>query len=307
MFVKKRVYPQWFIDELYKPEDKIKAKDGDLKSSEYCVFLCNDCGNIYIQKVGKHINLSKGIRLQGCPKCSVSTIKDKRHKSELSKSRRYPQWFIDELVNEDDKKRARSGSLLSTCEVKFYCPECKNTYLQKVKYHINLSTGESKHKCPGCATKRQYRSRINTIINKRNKYPEWFINELINEYDIERAKNKTLLSTEKVYLRCTEDHIFKSTICSHLTLSSGELREGCPICTKKRSKCELEIEKYINSLGYVTEHKRFYDGNKSYEADIFIPAKSIAIEYNGSYWHQSYPMVNKDKFCHQRKYLFSRI
>ena len=302
--MQKRKYPQWFVDELVNEEDRKRAKSGDLKTSDYCVFICNDCGNIYNQRVGKHINLSKCIKLQGCPKCCVYKIKDKRREYELSKSRKYPEWFIDELVDENDKKIAKDGSLLSTCEVKFYCKECQNTYLQKVKYHINLSTGESRHKCPKCATKRQYKSRIDTIINKRNEYPQWFIDELVNEDDIERAKNKTLLSTETVYLRCKEGHIFKSTVCSHLNLNSGELREGCPICAKKRSKCELEIEKYVNSLGYLTEHKRFSKGNKSYEVDIFIPAKNIAIEYNGSYWHQSYPITNKDKFYHQNKYLF---
>ena len=73
MFVKERVYPQWFIDELYKPEDKIKAKDGDLKSSEYCTFICNDCGNIFETQQANHL---KG---QGCLEHCPTTKKQQNN------------------------------------------------------------------------------------------------------------------------------------------------------------------------------------------------------------------------------------
>ena len=59
----------------------------------------------------------------------------------------YPQWFIDELVNEDDNERARNGSLLSKDKVKFRC-ENGHEYEQTINLHIR--NGERLY---GCNTK----------------------------------------------------------------------------------------------------------------------------------------------------------
>ena len=51
----------------------------------------------------------------------------------------YPQWFIDELVNEEDKEKARNGSLRSTDIVTFIC-EKGHVYKQKVCRHIIIGS-----------------------------------------------------------------------------------------------------------------------------------------------------------------------
>jgi hypothetical protein len=55
-----RKYPEWFIEELDKLDDKKKAKDGSLKSDDKVDFICKDCGNHYTQRVASHIALSTG-------------------------------------------------------------------------------------------------------------------------------------------------------------------------------------------------------------------------------------------------------
>jgi hypothetical protein len=51
-----------------------------------------------------------------------------------------PQWFIEQLVNEEDKERAREGLVRSSDKLQFYCPRhgdyrtresCQLKYLQK--------------------------------------------------------------------------------------------------------------------------------------------------------------------------------
>lgn len=124
---------------------------------------------------------------------------------------------------------------------------------------------------------------IKTIYSKRI-YPQLFINELINEEDKIKARNGILMNTSKIEFKCDKGHTYEQSVNSHIKLSTLERKHGCPICTHFRSKPELEIEDYIKSLGYLTEHRRFKDSNhKLFEVDIFIPEENIGIEYNGVY------------------------
>lgn len=45
----KRVYPQWFIDELVNEECKERARNGELKTNERISFKCEK-GHIYEQR-----------------------------------------------------------------------------------------------------------------------------------------------------------------------------------------------------------------------------------------------------------------
>jgi len=59
---------------------------------------------------------------------------------------------------------------------------------------------------------------------------------------------------------------------------------NCVINHTYRSKSEIEIEEFLNSLGVVVN---VCDKNQlsGIELDLFLPDYNIAIEYNGLYWH----------------------
>ena len=61
----------------------------------------------------------------------------------------YPQWFIDELVHDLDKERAKSGKLRCDNFVDFYCPK-HGPYNQVIYSHIKIGTGERKEGCSKC-------------------------------------------------------------------------------------------------------------------------------------------------------------
>ena len=68
-------------------------------------------------------------------------------------------------------------------------------------------------------------------------------------------------------------------------IQRGSLCPNCfPNITMYTSKAELEIRKFIKSLGFsiaCNDHALIYP----FELDIVIPSKKIAIEYCGLYWH----------------------
>lgn len=292
-------YPQWFIDDLFNDEDKEKAKVGDLSTGQYVNFCCPKCGNVYNQRISSHIKLSTGEKRKGCPKCGIDKQRESSRKTK-GFIKLYPQWFIDELYLDEDKEKAKSLNFLGDEEKQFYCKEHDVVYTQKVKYHIDLKTHEKKSLgCPKCSKNKLYKT-----LSEGRVYPQWFIDDLVHEEDKEKARSGDLTSNEMVDFICSNNHIYKQVVRSHICISTQEKLSGCPICARQRSKTELELEDFIHSLGYDTTHTRFFINNKSIEIDIYIPDKNIGIEYHGSFWHKTLPDDGfvKPRLFHQKKY-----
>ena len=69
---------------------------------------------------------------------------------------------------------------------------------------------------------------------------------------------------------------------------------GLPVSQSFTSIGEIQLREYIESLGFKTIK---YDA-PTYEIDVFVPELNIGFEYNGIYWHSTYPRP-----YHQQKYL----
>ena len=186
-----RVYPQWFIDNLYNEEDKQRAREGKLKTTEKVEFKCSKHG-VYVLPVKKRIVVSRGEEYRGCPLCgkerqtssglkaayikNQELLKDKEFtrnrarnlwKGRLdSRAQKivFPQWFIDELANEEDKELAKKGLLGSHQKCKFKCDK-HGIYEQWVYVHMCVSTGERKSGCPMCV-KPYVHSKYEDVVNE---------------------------------------------------------------------------------------------------------------------------------------------
>ena len=299
---RKRIYPEWFINELANEDEKSLILENKLHVRNKVKFKCTKCGNIYKQQIRLHIKLASGERNQGCPKCA--SIKRNVEKSERDKDKRvYPDWFINELADEEAKIKAKDKDLKSEDRVKFKC-EKGHIYESSVGNHIRIKDMQKKHGCPICGMQKSINGTINSAKDKRKDYPQWFIDELVNEEDKELAKTRKLTTNEKVMFRCQKGHVYEQNVHLHLK-SDGSKGCSCPYCSNNRSKAELEIEDYIASLGFKTEHRRFTSSiMPNFEIDIFIPEQNIGIEYNSIYYHKTLPVEDnsKDKNYHLNKF-----
>lgn len=293
-------YPDWFIEDLYLNEDKEEAKYFNFLSNEVKQFYCKEHNVVYTQTVGQHIDIITHERkYNGCSQCSKNKCKET-----LAEKREYPEWFINELVHECDKEKAKNGTLLASDKVEFFCNIHKKSYFQLVSSHIDTYTKERKHGCSLCG-----RDKSLQLLSERRVYPEWFINDLVNEQDKKSAQCGVLTSTAYVEFICPYNHIYLQQVKNHIILSRQERYKGCPICFPNRSKVEKEIEEFIISLGLETTHTKFKNENKQwFEVDIYIPDKMIGIEYNGSYYHSTLPISDhsKNKLYHLNKYIACR-
>lgn len=294
-------YPQWFIDQIVDPRVKQEAIDKTLTAKREVEFKCPN-GHLFKRIVANYITITTMQQRTECPEC-----KRINKNLKLASNRNYPDWLINEIVKEEDREKARLGTLKSTDTIEFFCKRCNKSYLCMVGARYRARDGFSKQACPNCASLRSS-EKMNQTISKKRIYPQWFIDELVNEKDKEKAKLGTLRSSLCAKFKCEYGHIYTQRISNHIHMHIQKPKAGCPICSSNRSKTEIEIEKYIQFLGLNTEHKKWTlnrDPFRYLEVDIYIPEKKIGIEYNGCFWHKTLPNdnYNKDKFFHQNKYL----
>jgi hypothetical protein len=100
----------------------------------------------------------------------------------------------------------------------------------------------------------------------------------------------------KLKIKCSHNHVYETIF--------DVFQRGCrcPICNFKNrsSKAEIEIQNYIEALGYdIIRNDRTQILNPltgyNLELDIWIPSLNKAIEYNGDYWHSLYKIKKYDK------------
>ncbi len=117
-----------------------------------------------------------------------------------------------------------------------------------------------------------------------------------------RPEHFTPNSNKKVWWKCSKGHEWQSVIKNR---SKGR---GCPICGAERNTSypEYAVIFYLEKYGLETIHTYKENG---YELDIFIPSKRVAVEYDGSYWHECKTEhdLNKNFWCKKNGIKLYRI
>lgn len=297
---KKRIYSDWFINMLVNEQDKNKALNNTLKSTDEVDLNCPKHG-IFRTKVCYIIRNGEATGVE-CPACGKERRKKSYSNTMTDKRLPYPQWFIDDLADEHDKEKALNRTLKTTDIVTFNCPK-HGKYKQTVHNHLRYRDSES-YGCKLCAN--ELLSEKNKILwlNKRNEYPEWFINELHLEEDKEKARNKTLTSHDSVEFVCEKHGVYTQSVGNHLRFFSSERASGCPVCGIVKSKPEEELFNYIKELDPSVLSRdrqtiKLENASRFLELDIYSPDKKIAIEYNSDYWHCD---IKRNKNYHLQKF-----
>ena len=93
--------------------------------------------------------------------------------------------------------------------------------------------------------------------------------------------------------------VFECRTCKHLQNKSllSALSNRCDKCNPAGSKQQVEVDRFVRSLGFETNMCDRTVINP-YEIDIFIPDKNFGIEFNGLYFHSE---LYKDRHYHSDK------
>ena len=262
---------------------------------------CNTCKGKYMMSIN---NKTNG---QGCPFCAGQKVlkgfNDLQTKHpELVES----EWDWDE----NNKKGLKPDEITSGSNRKAWwnCNKCSGKYEMSICNRIMKSRG-----CPYCTSNKVLKG-YNDLQTKNPELVE-------SEWDWDKNNRKGLKPDEitsgsntKAWWKCSKCKHEWETVVKNRTVS----KSGCPACAKRVSRQENEVAEYVNS--YLSKHyaditytmlrslkfKRIYEMKKIdpdtvlsndlqehllKELDIYIPELSLAIEYDGDYWHDDEVML----------------
>ena len=286
----KRHYEQWFIDMLAHEEDKEKARNNALLSIDKVDFICPKHG-IFNTTVG-YITCSGKKTGVGCPECGKERQLENYSKTMHKKRPEYPQWFIDDIAKEEDKERARNREITKRDKILFHCKK-HGDYLQLVTNHLKNVGTDGRFGCRKCA-KEFVSEKIKKIkFDERPEYPEWFIDDLANKKDKQKAINKTLSSKDFVEFICPIHGNYFQTVNNHFVFSTQKGRCGCPKCAARKSKPEDELFEIIKKLDNKAKQRdrcvlKNTKTGHSLELDVLSRDYKLAFEFNGNFWHSKH-------------------
>jgi len=180
--------------------------------------------------------------------------------------------FISNAFEKEGYKLLTTKYINSRQKLDYICPKGN-------KHTITWNMWQQGKRCPCC--------------NSRSKKTiEFVVDEFAKEGYIVKSEfyenNK-----QKIMCVCPNGHEYSITRANWMT------GYRCPKCNLVgTSKQEIELIEFIKSFGIdVIEHDRSLIS--PYELDIIIPAKKVAIEYCGLYWHSE--LAGKDRNYHLYK------
>lgn len=250
----------------------------DMSSSSHkkVWWVCSK-GHSYSARIDNRVNLNRG-----CPYCSGRNAISGRNDLKTINPDLAEQW--------DYKK---NGKLLP----QYVSPYSnKKVWWKCSKGHQWKATVGSRHqgsKCPYCAGSKPIVGENDLATLRPDIASQWD-----NESNAPLLPcNVTIGSDITAWWVCDKGHKYKSSI--EKRTGRGD---GCPLCSNNVSKAETDLAEHIQSL--LGDRHEVIRSNRSiispYELDIYIPSKSIAIEYNGVYWHTE--SKGKDKHYHYNKW-----
>ena len=143
--------------------------------------------------------------------------------------------------------------------------KCPKGHEYKTKWNIF----QQNHRCPIC-------------MNQKLSYD--YIKDYIEKENYTLLSDVYINANTKLHLKCPKGHEYE--------VKWNDFQQGqrCPVCNNNTSKGEVEVQDFIDSLGYnIIKNDRTQIVNpnteRNLELDIWIPDKNKAIEYNGTYWH----------------------
>jgi hypothetical protein len=210
----------------------------------------------------------------GCRQCSFIGSGNKRKLTN--------ETFVIKAIDKHQNKY-EYNSPIEDKKIKIICP-VHGEFIQDIHNHLS---GKGCKKCSIEKNTESQKLKLSDFIDKSNIKHNF-------KYDYSLTNYKKL--KEKVKIICPIHGEFTQIAFNHL------IGFGCNLCSNKNiSSHEIELKKFIESLGVICESK-----NKKIipplELDIFIPSHNLAIEFNGLYWHSeeflpSSYHLNKTELC----------
>jgi len=201
------------------------------------------------------------LRGRGCPRCGSEGAAKARSKT--------TEDYIDvaRRVHADKGYDYTKTIYTRNCDkITITCP-LHGDFQQKASHHLSGSG------CPKCGR--------GLAAQKLLKDRETFVSEATavhgDRYDYSRVEMRGAF--EYVEIICPVHGSFQQSPDNHINAGAA-----CPSCTGRYSKPHKEVEAFLDDLR-VSYKSNVRSIITPYELDTYFPEHSLAIEFNGGYWH----------------------
>lgn len=247
--------------------------------------ICNKCGKHFPQTPDNHINLQRG-----CPFCGMERVKEtavqrgkeRKGKPNFKHRSSTEKWVAKVLAKHpefaDKYDYSRVVYTKADERVEIICKTCGRVCTPKARKHM---TGQG---CKSCAGRKSVEKNIPTFQEMVKRAQEVHGDEytyLESSYTCMTSKMDILCNKcGRIFPQKPDQHISKKQgcpFCQHV-VSSGE--QDVFAFVKEHTHCEVQ-----NNVRIVPD---FFVGDKRIhkaELDIYVPELKLAIEYNGTYFH----------------------
>ena len=249
------------------------------KCSNYLPELKKVCNHIWFSVIK-----DRAMKDQGCPSCSGNVVTWNNclatHRPDLIK-----EWDKN-LNSKTPSEVTKSSTYIAT----WNCAKCSHQWRAKVNDRFN------NRGCPACAKK------VATDTYSLKALFPGLTKEIHPDFNLQPEKMLPF-SNRMVQWRCIACHQEWYAVVSSRTLQ----KSGCPHCSPNKSKHELRV---YSELQYVFSDIKVESGARidRIEADIFIPKIKLAVEYDGTYYHQDIQKdIKKNMFFLEKGYTLIRL
>lgn len=293
-------YPD--VADMYDKSDKNVYSSSDISysSNDKAYFYCDGFSSglkphIFEARVHNMIlAYDRGSSSRGCPVCAgfktVSGVNDfKTMNPSIAEL-----WDYDGNIEKPEQVYYRSEN-----EYKFICP--RGHHYTSDPLHLLRSAAIGYTGCPVCKGKEivpGFNDLFTTHPTRMRDCP-YDLNTDLDPHYLSHGSNRIMNA------RCEScGAVYSCTVWEWLTASVV----SCDKCRNRGwSFQEKEIANLLKEKGIRVEENKLFSMKKfkSAEADIYIPSKLVAIEYNGVYWHSD-AIASRGRNYHLNKYaLFS--
>lgn len=250
-------------------------------SSEKVWWLCNQCGTEWETKI---LYRTRG---HGCPECRNDKYAASYRKKVLANADSFadmfPQMATEWHPTKNGKLKPEEFSFGSSKMIWWQCAK-GHEWKTTISARTTFNTG-----CPICSGRVVERGVTDLVTTHPEIAAEWHStkNGKLKPNDFRIGSDKI------VWWMCARGHEWKTNIYHRQST-------GCPECIKEKftSFPEQAILFYVSQSFSDVKNRYIFDN--SVEIDIYIPEFAVAIEYDGSVFHNTDAGLDRDR----RKYMY---
>ncbi|WP_170472913.1 zinc-ribbon domain-containing protein [Ruegeria arenilitoris] len=225
---------------------------------------------------------NRAMRVYGCPECSKEIRGDSYRKATEHQNLQTENPTVCKEWHHDKNEKPPSFYVSGSNDVVWW--RCQNGHEWQAAIYSRTNPNDGVGTgCSFCSGRRASAER-NLATNHPDVAAEWHpTKNKLNPTDVTPKSNKV------VWWRCENGHEWKTDIATRTMQGTV-----CPKCSNRiqYSKNEIRILTELHALVGDVEWRHKIDG---VEVDVYLPSLSVAIEYDGDYWHRDKEEKDKKK------------